>query len=653
MQCRACRSSNYQDSTDMSYVVPNDGKTLYDYFNECTQLKATNKDELPKILCINCTQNLQQAYIFRTEARKSDEELKRALLPSKTVTIDCDLYGIQSEMSESNNYQVLSVSPIKAAFVDYPEISNVLQVIDPNTFELQPASTKNGSSTVQETTEQSQVLEDITVNSPIDPLSSTALNRISTAKPQEDESELDMFQEEIKAEFSCDIFENSNKNQLEESLHDDKDGYANICKSKITWYGCDYCKYKCSKQIQLKDHIFEQHKDTIICCKCCKVFELPKELQLHKKLVHEIDSPMCCPWCANSSSMLKKELAKHLQKKHNDVFLKYFPRVRMLRRGDNDPYPCNRCKKCFTSVYELADHMQEHKFNCPICTMTFKKKATYKQHIKRVHNQSLTSLKTMPSENNEKHTSDKHKERTSNSQNVMEDLDHTSSMSEDDGINENFELVKYKKNGASRKEKQEKRDANKLRGPKKYICSYCPREFVRQKSVKLHEKKVHLCEKPAQEQCPICQKDLDATYIKTHITNVHNSDRNLACDICGDLFTTTKLLATHKQLHIDRKHPCTVCNKRFIFTSELRVHMRMHTGEEPFQCHLCEQRFKLRGSLNYHLQQHAGVKRKCKVCGKEFDRIEKLKVHSYTHTGMPYRCYVCDYKNVKRESDTK
>ncbi|XP_017493822.1 PREDICTED: uncharacterized protein LOC108381936 [Rhagoletis zephyria] len=76
MQCRACMDTD-GEFTEMSLSTQGDGKTLYDYFNACTQLHATDVDNLPRSLCSRCVQDVQIFFNFRQKAHKSNDELKR------------------------------------------------------------------------------------------------------------------------------------------------------------------------------------------------------------------------------------------------------------------------------------------------------------------------------------------------------------------------------------------------------------------------------------------------------------------------------------------------------------------------------------------------------------------------------------------------
>ncbi|XP_017470050.1 PREDICTED: uncharacterized protein LOC108361798 [Rhagoletis zephyria] len=86
MQCRACTKNKSQILVDMAVPCTDDGKCLFDYFNECTQLHASPKDSFPKTLCKMCAQKLQIAYNFRKCARQSEEFFHKFLIPNGAET---------------------------------------------------------------------------------------------------------------------------------------------------------------------------------------------------------------------------------------------------------------------------------------------------------------------------------------------------------------------------------------------------------------------------------------------------------------------------------------------------------------------------------------------------------------------------------------
>ncbi|XP_067640875.1 zinc finger protein 260-like [Eurosta solidaginis] len=458
-----------------------------------------------------------------------------------------------------------------------------------------------------------------------------SIEKNETGKTNMARSEEDLFsmmEGDVKTEISVEILNTSEASE---------DG--STCPPILS---CDICNMECRTLNILEDHINEFHTDDVTCTKCSSVFEIPMELYLHDKFVHSISgSTIRCPWCKRSSLILKNELVDHLKAKHFRYYLKYFH----IYSSDNVDNNVKNCQNPISLDNELIKDDKDQKYDCPMCFKSFVKHKSYDTHIKNTHKEITTT-------------------------DMVEAVLLTRGENSDPDVEKNFECLicpkqfqskislakhitikheAYPKNNNNKSKAQKSKDNETLKPKEKYLCSFCPQEFVSEPGVIIHEKKIHLHQRPDRKECPICHKKIDPKHFMGHMRDVHPSERKFVCDICGCSYKTKTYLRDHKALHLDRKFKCTLCDKNFARTNDLKWHMRFHTGEAPYACDICDKRYKVKGHLNDHLQKHAGIKHKCKECGKEFNILSQLRIHSYKHTGMPYKCTVCSYACPKRD----
>ena len=125
------------------------------------------------------------------------------------------------------------------------------------------------------------------------------------------------------------------------------------------------------------------------------------------------------------------------------------------------------------------------------------------------------------------------------------------------------------------------------------------------------------------------------------------------CDTCGEGFTGSKKLTTHKRIHTGDKHfICDTCGKGYSQRRNLDIHKRVHTGEEPYSCDVCDKGFRRISLLNRHKRIHTGERAyKCDLCGKVFKHTNSLNPHKCIHTRKkPHICDTCG-KEFSRSSD--
>lgn len=100
------------------------------------------------------------------------------------------------------------------------------------------------------------------------------------------------------------------------------------------------------------------------------------------------------------------------------------------------------------------------------------------------------------------------------------------------------------------------------------------------------------------------QKDLER-----HGRLVHEKlTEYTTCSICNKQVSAKGLNSHVKQVHMDiRPHTCPVCNLAFKSSSNLKKHLYSHSGTRPYNCHLCGHGSYMSCTLKEHYQKIHGL----------------------------------------------
>lgn len=151
-----------------------------------------------------------------------------------------------------------------------------------------------------------------------------------------------------------------------------------------------------------------------------------------------------------------------------------------------------------------------------------------------------------------------------------------------------------------------------------YICDYCEKVFTdRQKILK---------------------------HFRTHL------EKKCLCMECGSMLSSPNILKMHIQ-HVHRGvkrsklAECTICHQRFTTKSDLRDHVNRHNNIRPNKCEFCPAAFVTLSSLHTHIEQlHIKSKKHvCSICSKSFAVKGNLTAHMFIHLDYrPHPCPSCD-----------
>ncbi|XP_063813715.1 zinc finger protein 37-like [Pseudophryne corroboree] len=269
--------------------------------------------------------------------------------------------------------------------------------------------------------------------------------------------------------------------------------------------------------------------------------------------------------------------------------------TRQSAKGDDKPFSCAECGKCFTHKSNLVEHYKYHTgeglFSCTVCGKCFTKKSHFVEHL-RIH----TGEKPFK-------CTECGKCFTTKSHVVLHQRRHT--------------------------------------GDKPFPCSECRKSFATKDELVVHER-MHAGAQPfsSSEYGNCFTQKLD---LVTHETS-HTNNTAFLCSECGIWFTTKSELVTHQKTHTpDTAFLCFECGKCFTSKSGLVTHQRTHASEKPFSCSECGKCFKHKSNLVEHYKYHTGEGLfTCYVCGKCFPKKSHFLEHQRIHTGeKPFACSEC------------
>lgn len=146
----------------------------------------------------------------------------------------------------------------------------------------------------------------------------------------------------------------------------------------------------------------------------------------------------------------------------------------------------------------------------------------------------------------------------------------------------------------------------------------------------------------AKVTCQVCNKVINRTYYKEHLTMHDPNHLKYVCDICGKSFRLRCAYHNHSLRHRDDfPYKCQFCPYKGRYAELLKTHMRTHTGDYRYMCTECPARFLFKSNLNSHMLKHKEPQFKCDSCKRAFHTNLMLRRH-YEADHLGIKNHVCN-----------
>ncbi|CAK1582978.1 unnamed protein product [Parnassius mnemosyne] len=355
--CRTCMKSsdNLVDLFGPLKIEDNYNILLADILMITTATQVSRDDGLPRSICSECVNILEMFVIFRNNALKCEEQLKKLVL-------------LQSTLKE--------------------ELKDDATCVEPTYESIKICSTNSQSPKFETKTEANLYVCDKCKKQYVS--HKRFLNHLATHDESSFSRQLDV-EVKLEPDFTDSLDDNVSESAILDIETDSRDEYK-----------CNECNQIFYKERSLISHR-RKHRNCNLkndgnprfeCDYCGKDFSMKPLLKRHLKL-HSIDRPYICSKCPKRYTR-QDQLLEHM-KRHNKVkthictycnkgFFQLCSLKDHLRVHTKEaPYLCSECGKSFSSNSNLRQHMNRHTgikpFACTFCPKTFTTKGQMMGHL--------------------------------------------------------------------------------------------------------------------------------------------------------------------------------------------------------------------------------------------------------------------------------
>eukprot|EP00094_Tigriopus_californicus_P001918 TCALIF_01847-PA protein Name:"Similar to ZNF91 Zinc finger protein 91 (Homo sapiens)" AED:0.13 eAED:0.14 QI:47/0.2/0/0.66/0.4/0.5/6/0/1554 len=332
---------------------------------------------------------------------------------------------------------------------------------------------------------------------------------------------------------------------------------------------CSICPKKVLPRFLLAHEMYFHQVGVFKCGECPSTFASAPDLARHLSEIHPFTTEVSCPNCRCAVSLTPNpnELVKHIGQCHRNKFME-------AENGALLPLVnfCLDCWKGFKTVDLLEAHEQTPcTSRCDDCDYETREVKELAQHV-----------------------SQKHPEKTLESENPIEPVKPLISLSE-----------------PSKRPKLLVSFEDPLTN---LVCDICGKLYGTRYQFQLHKRRVH----GTPVACKECGKVLrHQTLLEFHKNKEHSQSDKFACKECGKRYGNRGSLNNHMIIHLPPEFTCPHCGKQFKKSYVLDQHIRTHTGEKPYKCNQCDFSTAAVGNLRPHVRfVHSGIARKPRTRSK-------------------------------------